>query len=122
MFAQKDPSHKAYRRRVKNGAGSIARPSPFASSSSRSSSYMSPFATGYLAAADALVGLKVFFGSVDRSSGTFLHTIGIFSGVLIGFSDLHSNKLREVRIAKNSLVEKSSEQIFVRMRGSTQVI
>ena len=54
MFAQKDPSHKAYRRRVKNGAGSIARPSPFASSSSRSSSYMSPFATGYLAAADAL--------------------------------------------------------------------
>ena len=69
-----------------------------------------------------LVGLKVFFGSDDGSSGTFLHTLEIFSGVLIGFLDLKRDKLREVRIAKNSLVENSVERFFVRPGGSTQVI
>ena len=62
-----DPSHKAYQRRVKNSAGSIAQSSAFASSS-RSSSYMSPFATGYLAAAVALSQQKRS-GAISSSSG-----------------------------------------------------
>jgi len=55
-----DPTHKAYRRRVKNGAATnsssmFASKSNVGAPSSRSSiSMMSPFATGYMAAAEAL--------------------------------------------------------------------
>jgi len=76
-----DPTHKAYRRRVKNGAVSNSISSMFASKSnvgapsSRSSSIsmMSPFATGYMAAAEALsssTAKKRGSSSISGNSGS----------------------------------------------------
>ena len=103
-----DPNHKAYRRRVKNG---IAPPSSTAASKQSAINMMaSPFATGYLAASEALSSQKrsSSTNSVSNKKSKVQNSSINGGGGVIDLCDSDDEPLSSLASKKKSSVSTSS--------------